>query len=94
MQKLLVYHYPIPEGLSVRGDETIKVCRTCYVEDRRRYPDWLIQRLINGIEGRRMPDFDIFGEEIYVERKKLIEELHAERIKLIEEAIKISGRRR
>lgn len=69
---LLNHHYPIPESLG--GRETVKICSRCHAKDHRLYPDWLILRLIDEIEGRRMPDFDMFGEEPHAERKKLIQE--------------------
>ena len=73
VKKLLEHHYPIPKEL-LGGVETKFVCPRCHGKDHRRYPKELIQRLIDEIEGRRMTEFDMFGEDPHAERKKLIQE--------------------
>ena len=69
---LLNHHYPIPESLG--GRETVKMCSRCHAKDHRLYPDWLIRRLIDEIEGRCEPEKDMFGEDPHAERRKLIQE--------------------
>lgn len=91
-ERLVEHHYPIPERLG--GISTVKICQRCHSKDHNMYPDELIQRLIDEIEGRRSPDLNMFGEDPHEERRKLVEE----ELKRIEEEEKkqlkfLGGRR-
>jgi len=72
VKKLLNHHYPIPESLG--GRETIAICHCCHGQDHARYPDDLIQRMIDEIKGHRVTELDLFGEDPHAERKRLIQE--------------------